>query len=117
VLVDLLPGLLLATVGLGAGFVVATTTAMAHIDHAQAGLTSGLLSTGHEFGASLGVAFVSALAGASVATNPLVGRPPASGFDRAFLACAVVAAVAAAAAPWLLPPGRPPATDRPTLAH
>jgi EmrB/QacA subfamily drug resistance transporter len=117
VLVDLLPGLLVATAGLGAGFVVATTTAMAHIDHAQAGLTSGLLSTGHEFGASLGVAFVSALAGASVATNPLVGRPPASGFDRAFLACAVVAAVAAAAAPWLLPPGRLPAPDRPTLAH
>src|SRR5215218_8510348 len=30
VLVELLPGLLLATAGLGAGFVVATTTAMAH---------------------------------------------------------------------------------------
>jgi EmrB/QacA subfamily drug resistance transporter len=53
VLVDLLPGLLLATAGLGAGFVVATTTAMAHIDHDQAGLTSGLLNTGHELGASL----------------------------------------------------------------
>jgi EmrB/QacA subfamily drug resistance transporter len=117
VLVDLLPGLLLATAGLGAGFVVAATTAMAHVDHDQAGLASGLLNTGHELGASLGVALVSAIAAASVTGESLVGRPGVGGFDRAFLACAVVAAVAAAAAPWLLPPGRPPATDRPILAH
>jgi EmrB/QacA subfamily drug resistance transporter len=117
VLVDLLPGLLLTTAGLGAGFVVATTTAMAHIDHDQAGLTSGLLSTGHELGASLGVAVVSTIAAASVASDPLAGRPPVSGFDRAFLACAAVAAAAAAAAGWLLPPGRPPTTDRPIVAH
>jgi MFS family permease len=116
VLVDLLPGLLLATAGLGAGFVVATTTAMAHIDHHQAGLTSGLLNTGHELGASLGVAVVSTIAAASLTSDPLAGRPPVGGFDRAFLACAVVAAVAAAAAPSLLPPGRP-ATDRPLFSH
>jgi EmrB/QacA subfamily drug resistance transporter len=117
VLVDLLPGLLLATAGLGAGFVVATTTAMAHVDQAQAGLTSGLLNTGHELGASLGVAVVSTIAAASVTGDSLAGRPPVSGFDRAFLAGAVVAAVAAAAAPWLLPPGRPPATDPPLFTH
>jgi EmrB/QacA subfamily drug resistance transporter len=117
VLVDLLPGLLLATAGLGAGFVVAATTAMAHVDHDQAGLGSALLNTGHELGASLGVALVSAIAGASVASESLGGRPGVAGFDRAFLACAVVAAVAALASPWLLPPGRPPATDRPVFAH
>jgi EmrB/QacA subfamily drug resistance transporter len=117
VLVDLLPGLLLATAGLGAGFVVATTTAMAHVDHDQAGLTSGLLSTGHELGASLGVAVVSTIAAASLTSDPLAGRPPVGGFDRAFLASALVAAVVAAAAGWLLPPGRPPTTDRPILAH
>lgn len=117
VLVDLLPGLLLATAGLGASLVTATTTAMAHVDQDAAGLTSGLLNTGHELGASLGVAFVSAIAGASVATDPLVGRPPVGGFDRAFLACAVVAAVAAVATGWLLPPGRLPATDSPVFAH
>jgi hypothetical protein len=106
-LVDLLPGLLLATAGLGAGFVVATTTAMAHVDHDQAGLTSGPLSTGHELGASLGVAVVSTIAAASLTSDPLAGRPPVSGFDRAFLASALLAAVVAAAAGWLLPPGRP----------
>jgi EmrB/QacA subfamily drug resistance transporter len=116
-LVGLLPGLLLATAGLGAGFVVATTTAMTHIDHDQAGVTSGLLSTGHELGASLGVAVVSTIATASITSDPLAGRPPVGGFDRAFLACALLAAVAAASAGWLLPPGRPPASDRPVLAH
>jgi EmrB/QacA subfamily drug resistance transporter len=116
VLVDLLPGLLLATAGLGAGFVAATTTAMAHVDHDRAGLTSGLLNTGHELGASLGVAVVSTIAAASVTSDPLAGRPPVGGFDRALLAGAVVATVAAAAAPWLLPPGRP-ATDQPLFTH
>jgi EmrB/QacA subfamily drug resistance transporter len=117
VMVNLLPGLLLTTAGLGTGFVVATTTAMAHVDQAQAGVTSGLLNTGHELGASLGVAVVSTLAAASITGDPLGGRPPVSGFDRAFLASALLAAVAAAAAPWLLPPGRPPTTDQPILAH
>jgi EmrB/QacA subfamily drug resistance transporter len=117
VLVDLLPGLLLATAGLGASLVVATTTATAHIHHDQAGLTSGLLNTGHELGASLGVAFASAVAGASVAADPLLGRPPVAGFGQAFLACAVVAVVAAVATGWLLPPGRPPTTDGPVFTH
>jgi MFS family permease len=117
VMVNLLPGLLLTTAGLGAGFVVATATAMAHVDHDQTGLTSGLLNTGHELGASLGVAVVSTIAAASVTGDPLAGRPPVAGFDRAFLASALLAAVAAAAAPWLLPPGRPPTTDQPILTH
>jgi hypothetical protein len=87
------------------------------VDQAQAGLTSGLLNTGHELGASLGVALVSTIAGASVADGPLVGRPQVGGYDRAFLACAVIAAVAALGSGWLLPTGRPPTTDGPAFAH
>ena len=116
-LVGLLPGLLLATAGLGASLVVATTTALAHVDQAQAGATSGLLNTGHELGASLGVAFVSTIAGASVATDPLLGRPPVGGFNRAFLACVVLAAIAAVTTGRLLPPGRLPTTDGAMSAH
>jgi EmrB/QacA subfamily drug resistance transporter len=117
VAVDLLPGFLVAAAGLGANLVTATTTAMAHVEQARAGLTSGLLNTCHELGASLGVAFVSAIASASVASDPVLGRAPVAGFDRAFLALAVVAGIVAVAAPWLLPPGRPPATDRPIFVH
>jgi EmrB/QacA subfamily drug resistance transporter len=117
VLVDLLPGLLLLAAGVGAAFVTAATTAMASVDHAQAGLTSGLLNTGHELGAALGVAFVSSIAGASVAGGAVAGHAPVAGFGDAFMACAVVAAVVAGIGTWLLPAGRPPTTDRPVFAH
>jgi EmrB/QacA subfamily drug resistance transporter len=117
-LVDLLPGLLLVGAGVGASFVTATTTAMARVDRAEAGLTSGLLNTGHELGGPLGIAVVSAIASASLTSAaPLAGPPPVAGFDHAFLACAAVAAVSAVATPWLLPPGRLPTTDRPIFAH
>ena len=110
---DLLPGLLLTTAGVGAGIVTATTTALGHVEQARAGLTSGLLNTCHELGGSLGVALVSATAGASLSSGPLAGRPLVTGFDRAFLALAVLAAASAVATTWLLPAGRPPASDRP----
>jgi MFS family permease len=61
-------------------------------------------------GASLGVAVVSTIAAASITSDPLAGRPPVGGFGRAFLACALLVAVAAA---WLLPSGRPPAPTAP----
>jgi hypothetical protein len=112
---DLLPGFLLAAAGIGAAFVTAATTALSGVRHDQAGLTSGLVNTGHELGSALGVAFVSAVAGASVG-GPAGGAAPVGGFDRAFLASAVVAAVAAVAAAWLLPAGRPSA-DRPAFVH
>ena len=127
VLVDLLPGLVLAALGLGALFVTAATSAMANVDHAQAGLTSGLLNICHELGASLGVAFASAIAGASfsgvtaaaAAAGAVADQPSVSGFDHAFLACAVVAAVLAGVAPRLLPAGRPAASasDGPLFVH
>ena len=112
---DLLPGFLLEAAGIGAAFVTAATTALSGVRHDQAGLTSGLVNTGHELGSALGVAFVSAVAGASVG-GPAGGGAPVGGFDRAFLASAVVAAVAAVAAGWLLPAGRPSA-DRPAFVH
>jgi EmrB/QacA subfamily drug resistance transporter len=115
-LLGVLPGLLLAIAGLGASLVTATTTVMASVDGERAGLVSGLLNTGHELGASLGVALASGIASGSVATESLGGRPPVGGFARAFLACAVVAATTAVAAPWLLPAGRPPRDGPPLLA-
>jgi hypothetical protein len=65
--------------------------------------------------AALGVAVASTIAGASVEGGSAVVS--AAGFGDAFLAAAVLAGLAAVAAPWLLPPGRPPATDGPAFAH
>ena len=59
---DVLPGLLVASLGTGLVFVTASTTTMHRVDHDRAGLASGLLTTAHEIGAALGVAVFSAVA-------------------------------------------------------
>ena len=61
-LADLLPGFLALGFGIGLVFVSVSVTAMADIDHARAGLASGLMTTAHEIGAALGVALFSAIA-------------------------------------------------------
>jgi EmrB/QacA subfamily drug resistance transporter len=59
---DLLPGLLVASIGLGGVFTGVTTAANAGVDQDQAGLAAGLLNTGQQLGAALGLAILSALA-------------------------------------------------------
>jgi hypothetical protein len=60
--VDLLPGLLVLGAGVGMVFVAVAVTAMAGIPAQHAGMASGFLMTGHEIGAALGVAVLSAVA-------------------------------------------------------
>jgi MFS family permease len=111
-----LPGFAVAGLGLGATFVTATTTAMAHVDAGEAGMASGLINTGHELGATLGVAFVSSVAASSLGAGS-ASAVPVGGYGAAFTAAAVVAAVLAVLSGWLMPAGRPPVTDRPVFAH
>ena len=59
---DILPGLVIASIGLGGVFVGATTAANAGISEDKAGLAAGLLNTGTQLGAALGLAIFSALA-------------------------------------------------------
>jgi EmrB/QacA subfamily drug resistance transporter len=85
---DILPGLLVAAFGLGAVFVGATTAANAGVAEDKAGLAAGLLNTGTQIGAALGLAILSALA--TSRTNSLLheGLAPAAthGYQRALLA-------------------------------
>ncbi|MFI5696509.1 MFS transporter [Kribbella sp. NPDC051586] len=94
-------GMTVGTLGLGAAFVAASTTTFAQIDHREAGLASGILSTFHEFGASLGVAVVSSVAAASLAGTV------STGFARGFTFAAITAAVAAALALIVVPAFKP----------
>jgi EmrB/QacA subfamily drug resistance transporter len=94
-------GMTVGTVGLGAAFVSSSTTTFAQIDHREAGLASGILSTFHEFGASLGVAVVSSVAAASLAGTV------STGFSRGFTFAAITAAVAAVLALIVVPAFRP----------
>jgi EmrB/QacA subfamily drug resistance transporter len=90
---DLLPGLLLMSLGLGAVFVGVTTAANAGVPADKAGLAAGLLNTAQWLGAALGLAIFSALA--TSRTNHLlaahIARPEAltSGFQRGLLACSI----------------------------
>jgi MFS family permease len=94
-------GMTVSTIGLGAAFVAASTTTFAQIDHREAGLASGLLSTFHEFGASIGVAVVSSVAAASLAGTVTTG------FTRGFTFAAITAAVAGVLALVVVPTFKP----------
>lgn len=80
----LLPGFAVASLGIGAVFVI-TTTAPAMVVRTEAGLPSGVVNTFHEVGGSIGVAVVSTVA-ASGFEGAEVG-----GFTDPFTVCAVAA--------------------------
>jgi EmrB/QacA subfamily drug resistance transporter len=85
----LVAGVGVAAAGTGAVFVVASATALGQVGPHEAGLASGIVSTFHEFGASLGAAVVSSIAAASLAGTS------AAGVSRGFATAAAVAAVTA----------------------
>ncbi|MFF2185130.1 MFS transporter [Streptomyces sp. NPDC058155] len=90
-------GVAVAAAGTGVVFVVASATALGQIEPHEAGLASGIVSTFHEFGASLGAAVVSSMAAASIAGTD------AAGFSRGFTTGAVVATAAALLAFFITP--------------
>ncbi|MFG2090610.1 MULTISPECIES: MFS transporter [unclassified Spirillospora] len=100
-LTDLLPGLMLASFGLGFTFVSITAAANANVPPDKAALAAALLNASQQLGGALGLAVLSAVA-ASRTGDLLADRTPmpealTSGFSRALLADAVflVAAVVA----------------------
>ncbi|KES04256.1 MFS transporter [Streptomyces toyocaensis] len=103
----LLPGFVIASLGLGAVFVTATTTALAMVEHREAGLASGIVNTFHEVGGSIGVAVVSTVAASGFE------RGAVGGFADAFTVCAVTAAAGAVVALGLVPRGKPQPTGGP----
>ena len=100
-----LPGLAIIGLGVGMVFAPVSVTAMAGIPPQHAGMASGFLMTGHEVGAALGVAVLSAVA--STRRQPGQRRPASSnGFGRGFLAAAGIAAVLAVFAYLRMPAAR-----------
>lgn len=95
--VAMVAGVGLAASGTGAVFVVASATALGQVAPHEAGVASGIVSTFHEFGASLGAAVMSSVAAASIA------GPGTEGFSRGFTTGAVVAVTAAAVTLVLTP--------------
>ncbi len=101
---DLLPGLVVMGVGVGMVFVPVSVTSMAGIPSSHAGVASGFLMTGHEVGAALGVAVLSAVASTAGSLATLDGA--AAAFSRGVTCAAVISMVVAAFALWRMPAQR-----------
>ena len=101
---DVLPGLSLLGLGVGMVFVPVSVTSMAGIPASHAGVASGFLMTGHEIGAALGVAVLSAVA--SSAGSLVTASGAADAFSAGFIGAAVMGAVFAVFALLRMPATR-----------
>ena len=90
-------GLSAAAAGIGSLFLVASATALGQVEPEKSGVASGIVSTFHEFGASIGTAVVSSIAAASLMTGS------GEGFGRAFGVAAVIALGAGVVATCWIP--------------
>jgi EmrB/QacA subfamily drug resistance transporter len=98
---DMLPGLVALGIGVGLVFAPVSVTAMAGIPESHAGLASGFLMTGHEVGAALGVAVLSAAANAAGSlTDP---TQVVDAFSRGMLVAGIAAGALAVFAWFRLP--------------
>jgi EmrB/QacA subfamily drug resistance transporter len=91
---DVLPGMLIVGVGLGMILVSVSVSLLTGAAEEESGMLSGLSTTGHEVGGSLGIAVL-----ATIATG-------AGGIGDAFLVAAVIAAAASVAALVIVPAAR-----------
>ncbi|MFB7717981.1 MFS transporter [Nocardia sp. NPDC056100] len=97
-LADVLPGSLVAALGMSLAFVPSLQTAISAAPPEEGGLASGIVNTGYQIGSALGLAAVTAIASAAGAEKLGDTLALTDGFAAAFRAAAVIAAVAALAA-------------------
>jgi EmrB/QacA subfamily drug resistance transporter len=109
---DLLPGIILASIGMGMTFVPITLIATSGIPHDDAGLASGLYNTSQQIGGALGLAILATLAVEATEDTLLgLGREPqpadeaqalVDGFHVAYLGSALMIAAGFVALLFLL---------------
>ncbi len=95
---DILPGLMIVSIGMGGVFTGLTTAANAGVDQDKAGLAAGLLNTGQQLGAALGLAILSAVATAQTKSVLSAGdglaQAATHGYQRALLVGAFIVGAA-----------------------
>src|SRR5436309_7149547 len=92
---DVLPSILLTSLGMGAVFMPLTLIATTGLDDDDQGLASGLFNTSQQVGGSVGLAVLSTVATSQ--TNSFVGTETAAlvhGFHYAFAGAAALLGVA-----------------------
>lgn len=101
-LADLLPGLVITSLGLGAMFVAVLQAANAGVGEERAGLAAALLNASQQVGGALGLAIFTAIAtsrtGDLLASHASAPEALTSGFQRALLASSIFFAAAAVVA-------------------
>ena len=95
---DVLPGMVVTGLGLGVALVGVSASVLTGAADDETGMLSGLNTTGHEIGGSLGVAAL-----VSIATSAAAGTSPTGGIGAAFLTAAAIAAIAGTIAFVVLP--------------
>jgi EmrB/QacA subfamily drug resistance transporter len=98
---DVLPGMLIAGVALGVATVSVSMAILTGTSPEESGMISGLNSTGHEIGGTLGIAIFSTIAAG--ASGAMLGPQAASGIGSAFLFASLVATLAGVVALAVLP--------------
>lgn len=94
---DVLPGMLVTGLGLGTVLVAVAVSIMTGAHDDETGMLSGLNTTGHEIGGSIGIAAL-----ATIATGT-AGQAGAGAISDAFLAATAIAAAASLIALFVLP--------------
>lgn len=90
-------GIAVAAAGTGVLFVAASASALGNVTPHEAGIASGIVSTFHEFGASVGAAVMSSVAAVSLAGGTT------NGFTAALIVASIAAVVAAGVAAMITP--------------
>ena len=100
---DVLPGMLVAGLGLGVAVVSVSIAIVTGARRHETGMISGLNSTAHEIGGTVGVAIFSTIA---AGTGAIADPQAASGIAHAFIAAGLLASVASLVALAVLPRAR-----------
>ncbi len=98
---DVLPGLMVAGLGLGTVLASVAISVLSGAPNEETGMLSGLNTTGHEIGGTLGIAVL-----VTVATTAGGSTASAGGIADAYLAAGVLATVGAVLALIVLPSAR-----------
>jgi len=102
---DILPGMMIASIGLGVALVSVAVSVLTGAPDDEAGMLSGLNTTGHEIGGSLGIAVLVTIATAATGASggSVSGAGVAGGLGDAYLAAGILAAAASLVALAVMP--------------
>jgi EmrB/QacA subfamily drug resistance transporter len=105
---DVLPGMLIASLGLGVLMVGVGVAVLTGARDEETGMLSGLNTTGHEIGGALGVAVLVTIASGAAGNSPRPGAAAelASGISDAFIVAGGIAVAASLVALIVLPAAR-----------